>query len=177
MQGVRTRETRPNSDHGHQQQPVLHSPGRIPPPGVPRRDKSQMADDLRLRLDARDRSGKLYRHAKKKERHRNIRADPTPQDTTYQPPKPSTFDEVLRGPSLVTEQAMAHFLLQNMRQNQPMMPPPTVRFQDLTEPSSPPLTRQWKFGERNSTRRQRQEAIIHPSPREEEVRLSPNASN
>ena len=82
---------------------------------------------------------KLYRHAKRKEQHCNLRADPTPKEPAYQPSKPSTYDEVLRGPSLVTEQAMAHFLLQNMRQNQPMLPPPTVRFQDLTEPSSPPL--------------------------------------
>ena len=111
---------------------------------------------------------KLYRHAKKKEQHK-----------AYQPPKQSTYEEVLRGPSLVTEQAMAHFQLQNMRQNQPMLPPPTVRFQGLTKPSSPPLPRQWKFGERNSHRRQRQEAIIHPSPREEDrdVRLSPSASS
>ena len=58
VQGVRTRETRPNTDDGHQQQPVLHSTGRIPPPGVPRRDKSEMAHDLQLRLDARDRSQK-----------------------------------------------------------------------------------------------------------------------
>ena len=66
MQGVRTRETRPNTDNGHQQQPVLHSPGRIPPPGVPRRDKSQMADDLRLRLDARDRGQKAIQARQEK---------------------------------------------------------------------------------------------------------------
>ena len=103
VQGVRTRETRPNPDHGHQQQPVLHSPGRLPPPGIPRRDKSPMANDLQLRLGIAAR--KLYRHAKRKEQHRNLRADTAPKEPAYPPPKPSTDDKVLRGPCLTSVMA------------------------------------------------------------------------
>ena len=176
MQGVRTRETRPSPDHGHQQQPVLHSPGRIPPPGIPRRDKSQMANDLRLCLDARDRSQKAL------ETHQEEGTAPQPQGR----PRAQGTDLSTAGAEHVRRSAEGTKFGYPTRNgplpvtkhaNQPMLPPPTVRFQDLTEPSSPPRPRQWKFGERNSTRRQRQEAIIHPSPREEEVHLSQNASS
>ena len=150
---------------GHKQQPIIHGTGLIPPPGISRRDKPQVAGDLLLHLDARDRRQEAVQTCKGKKRLRNQRAGPVLNEPAYQPPKPSTYDEVLRGPSLVTEQAMAHYLLQNVRQSQPMLPPPTVRFQDLTEPDKPPLPKQWKFGDRTPQRRQRQEAIIHPSTR------------
>ena len=63
---------------------------------------------------------KLYRQAKRKERLRNLKAEPVLKELAYQPPKPSMYEEVLRGPSLVTEQAFARYLLRDMWQNHPM---------------------------------------------------------
>ena len=82
---------------------------------------------------------KLYKHAKRKECLRNLRSEPMLKESAYQQPKPTLYEEVLRGPNLATEQAMAHFSLQNIRQTQPMLPPPTVQFQDLTKQDSTPL--------------------------------------
>ena len=86
------------------------------------------------------RSGSPPESGKKK--LRNLRADPVPKEAAYQLPKPSMYDRELRGPNFVTEQAMAHYLLQNMRQIQPMLPPPKVCFQDLTKQDNPSLSKQ-----------------------------------
>ena len=77
MQGVPTRKTRSSPDPGNKQQPLIHGPGQIPPPGVPRRDKPQVAGNLCLHLDARDCRPQALQACKKK------RMPPEPKIRTH----------------------------------------------------------------------------------------------